>query len=149
MDVGVDWKRWDIKGLGHDNRSRFVAHARKGFKGFKGSRDFAIVPFDEQFRKPLDVLGFGGSQSNLANVGENGVHFQGGHGFGRAGFGKQGGSDLIHLQIGGLGTHEDGDQQLERIAVVEWNGNDRVEFLELLGDDVGLVLPLHNTTHPS
>ena len=85
----------------------------------------------------------------MADVRKDGVHLQVGHGLGRVGFGEKGRRDLVHFQIGGLGTHEHGDQQLERIAVVKWNGDHGVEFLELLNDDVGLVLPLHNTTHPS
>ena len=50
MNVGVNRERGYIKGLGHHDRGRFMAHARKGFKVFKRCRDLATVPLSAAYR---------------------------------------------------------------------------------------------------
>ena len=105
MDVGVNRKGWHIKGLGHHHGCGLVAHARECFKRLKRCGNLTTVMFDQHFGESFDVLGFGWGQTDLTDVGENGLHVQSGHGLCRTGFGKERRGDLVDFEVRGLGAH--------------------------------------------
>lgn len=65
---------------------------------------------------------------------------QGGHGGRGGGEAEQVGRDLVDLGVEGLGGEHDGDQEGERVGVVEEGvGGDGVELAEGFVDEVGFA----------
>ena len=104
-------------------------------KVFHGSGNFAAVVLDQGGGAAADGFGLGAEEAGGAD--EVLQHGQGNFGKvpGRPAAGKEGGGDLIDPCIGALGGEDGGDEELERVGMIQLAMGGGVGAFEL-GDDL-------------
>ena len=132
VDVGVNGKGGNPKGLAHDYRGRFVAHGGHGFQGLKGSGHLAAVLVNNHFRKPLQALGLHGGQAHRSNQICDFFHRKLRHLRRGGGTGKERGRYGVDPCVGALCGEHHRHQQGEGVGVVQRNGRLRVQALQFV-----------------
>ncbi len=114
-------------GVEHDVGG-FAPHAGQGFQLFARVGDFAAVLLHQDFAGFDDVLGFGFVKPDGACVLHNAVQSEVEHGLRRIGHGKEFGGGFVHAHVGGLCGQQNGNQEFERGAELQFGGGVRVGF---------------------
>jgi hypothetical protein len=141
--MGVHGECGHAEGLGHDNGGGFVADSRQGLQGREISGHIPAVLFDQDAGEVRDRLGFAWGKPAGADDGADGLHGHLAHILRVIGESEKGGSNQVHTGIGALGREQDGDQQGERILVIQRDRGFRVECCEPLPDVVRALLSGH------
>ena len=114
-------------GVEHDV-GRFAAHAGQGFQFFARAGNFAAVLLHQNFAGFDDVFGLGFVKPDSAGVLHNALQPEVEHGLGRVGHGKEFGGGFVHAHVSGLCGQQNGNQEFERGAELQFGGGVRVGF---------------------
>lgn len=143
VNMGIDRKCGNTKGLRHYHGCGFVAYSREFLEFFETLWNFASVFFDEDSAEIGDRSGLGWGKStgtyDRADLLDGDVH----HFLGSIGECKKCRGNEIDADVGALGREENRDQQGVGACMIEWNGCFRIEFLESAEDMIGSLLFQH------
>ena len=134
-DVGVDRHGGLVEGNGHHHVGRFAADAGERLELVAVGGHLPLEVADELPCHGGEVAGFAVGVGDGADVGEYLLGGGGGHGRGVGESLEEGGSDKVDAFIRALGGEDDGDEEGERVAVVEFCGGGG-HFLLEPGEDV-------------
>ena len=141
--MGVHRKRGHAEGLGHDDGGGLVTDAGQRLKRGEIRGHFAAVLLDEDFREAGNGGGLARRQAAGADDGADFVDRDVHHVAGIVGQGEEGGCDQVHADVGALGGEQDGDEQGERVRVIQWDRRLGIEFRETAQEMVGALLLEH------
>ncbi len=118
-DVGVDRDGWMAERRVQHDIGGLASDAGQRFQRFSALRNFSVMAFHQQSRQLMDIPGLGVEETKGADVVANcglaeRYHRCGGGGIGKKPFGR-----LVHADIGRLRGQHDGDQQGERVGVIQ------------------------------
>ena len=119
MNVSVNGKGWDVKGMGHYAGGCFMANTREAFEGFKGWGHLPLMMGEQLVRELPDRLGFKWGEAARSDNSANLFNGPGDHFLGC--FRKKG-CDRIHPLICTLRREEGCDEQCVGIAVYKGDG---------------------------
>lgn len=128
------------EGIAEDDVGGFASHAAEGGEFFHGIGNAAAVPFDDRLATGFDAFGFvpkkAGGLDGFLEFGRGGAGVVCGGGV----FGEERRGDLIDAFVGALGGKNGGDEELERIGMVQFTMGVRVGCAEFADDPQGAIL---------
>ena len=129
-DVGVHRDHGFTECGVEDHVRGFPPDAGQRLQGLAGLRDLPAVLLDQYAAGGDDVGGLAVMQADGADVGFEAGDAECQDGFRRARASKQFPRRLVDRDVRALGGQDDGDEQFERIAVTQFGGRLRAQFLE-------------------
>ena len=134
MDVRVDRKGRLAECLRHHHARGLVSDAREFLQRFEIARHFAAVLVDDCLREALEALRFSWREAATSNQFQDFSLAQRGEFLRRRRATEECGRDAIHLRVGRLSGEDDGDEQRERIAMLQRNRRKGIKGVEDFGD---------------
>lgn len=146
-DMGVDGHGRLMKSGVEHHIGRLSSHPRQSLQGIPCIRHLTAVAIDQEAAGFDDVLGLAVVETDGFNVGRQSFDAEREDGLRGIGDRVQAGGGFVDADIRGLGRKDNGDQQFERAAVMEFGLRIRVAFLktpEDFGpfDAIHLIVPV-------
>ena len=112
----------NAEGFAQHDVGSLARHAAKAQKLGHGAGDFAVEFVQQLGGGFANGAGLAAEEAGLANDFFNFELGGRGQGLGGGVAAEEFGRDPVHGDIGGLGRQDDGDEELERVAVVQFGG---------------------------
>jgi hypothetical protein len=146
VDVRVDRESGSAERLNHDDARRLVSDARKLLELLERLRNAAAMALDEHSGEIPEVLRLCGGEPAAPDQMVDLVDLELRHRRRSRCACEERRGDPVDLCIGRLSRENDGDEERERIFVLERNGRKRIEAVEDLTDPSRLLALSHSVT---
>ena len=139
VNMSIDRKRRHAERLSRHNRCCLVAHTRESLHLFDGLGYLSAEALQQLMGEFMEILRFRSGEPDLADVFLDLLNRHQAQSVGVRRPIEEGGSDLVHLFIGGLRGEKDRYQKGERVSMIEWHRCNRVELLEYSEDPMSFL----------